>query len=78
MSDQRDHWVGLSDYWARGRAHRMDWFLEGFAGRFWQDFGHFRGTFRHFTGILSTFVPTFPQLWAPRGRRPQQGLKSAH
>ena len=32
----------------------------------------------HITGILSTFVPNFSQLWAPRGHRPQQGLKSAH
>ena len=43
------------------------------------DFGHFGGTFCQFTGIfLSSFVPTFPQLWAPRGRRPQLDPKNAH
>ena len=39
--------------------------------------GHFRVKVRHFTVILSSFVPNFTQLLGPRGQRPQQDVKSA-
>ena len=61
-----------------GIARRNDCFVERFERRFWYDCGHFRGIFRHFTGIWSTlFVPDFPQLWAPRGHHPQVSTKRA-
>ena len=43
----------------------------------WQDYGHFTGIFRDFTGMFSSFVRTFHQMGAPRGHCPQHGLKSA-